>query len=244
MKRDYRKVNYSYEHGDKALPRLIDLVSDIPDPMKGKIMGYLRTHLIIARPGIIKDEINPERSIGSGNIYTDETYVWNDVFINYVDRYNIPVPEEFRTQILNNYDQRMRKHALLRLVDRIEIHNNPYLGFQFHVSITKNGIVRYENNLEDNSLALLKIKPDDARYIIDPITAELFCYDTDEHGTAMIDGYHWEIHFFRNNDLISKVEGWLDEDEWKYKQIRKIVGFAERIISKNLGKCYMTFYNH
>jgi hypothetical protein len=31
-------------------------------------------------------------------------YFWNDAFINYVDRYNIPVPEEFRNHILKKLE--------------------------------------------------------------------------------------------------------------------------------------------
>ena len=53
MKR--KPVNYSYEHGDETLPHLKDLVSDIPDPMKEKILEYLRTHCILACSGMIKD---------------------------------------------------------------------------------------------------------------------------------------------------------------------------------------------
>ena len=96
MIREIRSVYYSYERGDESLPHLKDLVSKDPDPMKDKIMDYLRTHCIAACPGIVHDEINPDKVIGCGNRYSDGTYYWNDVFFNYVDRYNIPVPEEFR----------------------------------------------------------------------------------------------------------------------------------------------------
>ena len=169
MKREHKPVNYSYEHGDVSLPHLKDLVSESPDPMKEKILGYLRTHCTVTCPGIVKDEINPEITIGYGNIYSDGTYYWNDVFFNYVDRYNVPVPEDFRNHILENYDQRMKRHALLRLIDRVEIHNNPYLGYEYNVCIEKSGVIRYRNNTDCADGAVLLIKAEDAQYIIDEL---------------------------------------------------------------------------
>ena len=244
MKHEHIQVKYLYEHGDESLPHLKDLVSDVPDPMKSKIMGYLRTHCILACPGIIKDEINPDKTIGCGNLYSDGTYFWNDAFFNYVDRYNIPVPEAFREHILNNYNQRMKRHTLLRLVDRVEIHNNPYLGYQYDVSIEKSGVIRYQNNTDCKDGAVLLIKADDAEYIIDPIMTELFCYDTDDHGRAIIDGYHWEIMFYRKEELIDKVEGWPNEDTWRYGRFKSIIEFAERYIPKDLGSGQMNYYKN
>ena len=117
MKREHRQVNYSFEHGDKSLPYLKDLVSETKDPMKSKIMAYLRVHCVMLTPGVIQDEINPDKTIGYCHRFSDGTYWWNDVFCNYVDRYNIPVPEEFRNHILANFNQRMKRHAWLKLVD-------------------------------------------------------------------------------------------------------------------------------
>lgn len=235
MRHEYIQVKYSYEHGDELLPHLKDLVSDTPDPMKEKIMAYLRTHCILACPGVIKDEINPEKTIGYGNLYSDGIYFWNDAFFNYVDRYNIPVPVGFRNHILANFDKRMKRHTLLKLIDHVEIHNNPYLGYTYDVSIEKSGVIRYQNSTDCRDGAMFFIKADDAEYIIAPIMTELFCYDTDEHGAAIIDGYHWEILFYHKGELIDKVEGWPNEDKWRYGCFKGIVEFAERYILKNLG---------
>ena len=90
--------------------------------------------------------------------------------------------------------------------------------------------------------AVLLIKADDAEYIIDPIMTELFCYDTDEHGAVIIDGYHWEILFYRKDELIDRIEGWPNEDMWRYRRFKEIVEFAERYIPKDLGSSQMTFY--
>lgn len=242
MKREHKPVKYSYEHGDESLPHLKDLVSDSPDPMKGKLLGYLRTHCILVCPGIVKDEINPEITIGCGNIYSDGTYFWDDVFFNYVDRYNVPIPEAFRKHILENYNRRMKRHALLRLIDRLEIHNNPYLGYEYNVGIEKSGVIRYQTNTDCRDGALLLIKAEEAQYIIDPIMTELFCYDTDEHGEAMIDGYHWKLKFFIKDELVDEIEGWPNEDNWRYGQLKRILEFAERYIPKNLGSNQMNFY--
>ena len=195
MKRENKQVLYSFESGEDSLPHLKDLVSEVEDPEKSRILSYLRLHCILACPGIIRDEINPEKTIGCGNIFSDGTYFWNDAFTNYADRYNIPVPDEFREHLLQNFTARTKRHMLLRLVDSIEIRNNPYLGYRYNVRIYKNGVIKYENIEDCKDGAVMYIKPEDAEYIIDSITTELFCYDADNHGKAMIDGYHWKIIF-------------------------------------------------
>lgn len=243
MKREIRQVNYSYEHGDESLPHLKDLVSETPDPEKSKIVAYLKTHCVLAQPGVKFDEITPGKVIGYGNIFSDGVYYWNDVFTNYVNRYNIPVPQEFRQHILDNFNYRMKRHALLRLVDCVEIRNNPYLGYQYEVSVSKKGIIKYRNNTDCKDGALLMIKADDAAYIIDPIMTELFCYDADEHGRTIIDGYHWELIFYRKDQIIDRIEGWPGEDKWRYGRFRSIVEFAERFIPKDLGSKNMNYYS-
>lgn len=242
MKHEHRQVNYSYEHGDESLPLLKNLVSETQDPMKSKLMEYLKTNCIIACPGIIEDEINPGNIIGCGNQYSDGIYFWDDVFFNYVDQYNIPVPEEFRNHILENFDRRMKRHALLQLIDRVEIHNNPYLAFEYNFSIEKSGVIWYRNNTDCKDGAVFLIKADDAQYIINPGMTELFCYDTDEHGVVMIDGHHWEILFYRKDELVDKIEGLSGEDKWRYGKFREIVELSERYIPKALGYELMNLY--
>lgn len=239
MKRDNKQIAYSYENGDETLPHIKDLVSDIPDSEKSIIMSYLKTHCIVACSGIIYDKINPDEVIGVGNIFSDGTYIWNDEFYNYVDRYNIPIPKEFRDHILKNFSSRMERHMQMSLIDSVEIQNNPFLGYQFNVRINKNGIINYKNNIDCKDGTVIYIKPDEARYIIDPIMTELFCYDSDEHGRAIIDGYHWKIIFYKDSEIIDKIEGWSGEDKWRYEEFKSIIKFAERYVLKNLGLEYM-----
>ena len=54
-------VPYAYEHGDKTLPRLRDLLSKTLDPDKERIFAYLKTNCFAACPGIFHDEITPAR---------------------------------------------------------------------------------------------------------------------------------------------------------------------------------------
>lgn len=242
MKREIKQVAYSFEHGDESLPHLKDLVTDTQDPEKSKIITYLETHCQCACAGIIHDEINPNEVIGVGNIFSDGTYFWNDVFTNYVHKYNIPVPKEFREHILENYNARMKRHAQLRLVDCVEIYNNPYVGYRYNVRIYRNGVIKYQNNTDCSDGAVLYIKPEDTQYIIDPIMTEIFCYDADEHGTAMMDGYHWKLTFYKNSEVIDEIEGWPNEDRWRYGEVKGIIEFAERYIPKDLGSAQMNFY--
>ena len=242
MKREESPVAYSYEHGNESLPYLKNLVSDTPDPEKNKIMAYLKTHCLAACSAVIPDEINPSKVIGTGDLFCDGTYFWNDVFANYVDRYNIPVPKEFRQHILDNFDNRMERHTLLSLIDSVEIRNNPYLGYIYGARIYGNGVIEYQSTEDCPDGAVMYIKPEDAQYIIDPIMTELFCYDADEHGEASIDGYHWKITFYRGSEIVEVIEGGPNEDLWRYKEAKRIIEFAERSISKDLGSQLMDYY--
>ena len=239
MKRDCIEVKYSFEHGDSSLPHIKDLVSTTEDPEKSRILTYLRTQCICVCPGIVKDEISTDKTIGCGDVYSDGTYVWDDVFTNYVDQYNIPVPLEFREHILKNFDDRIKSHALLRNVDRVIINNNPYLGYSFDVRINKSGSVFYNNNSDCVGGQLIYLDPNDSKYIIDPIMSELFCYDADNHGSAIIDGYSWNIQFYIKDNLIKTISGHEGEDTWRFEEIKRILEFVERYINKDLGVSYL-----
>ena len=241
MKRQTKFVAYSFEHGDESLPHLKDLVSEIEDPEKSKILSYLRIWCPLSCPGIVHDEINPDRVIGDGSIFSDGTYCWNDVFINYINKYNIPVPAEFRTHILNNFSPRMKRHAILRSIDCVEIINDPNSDCHFDARIYRNGIIKYYGNdgSEDSEFS---IDSEDTRYIINPIMTELFCYDADNHGSPDISGYHWKMVFYRKDEVIDIKEGWPKEDRWRYEEAKGIISFAERYIPKELGAGFMRFY--
>ena len=235
MKREYRHVNYSAEHGDPARPHLSELVSEIPDPEKGRILSYLRVHCVAVSPGKKEDEISPGRSIGSGDIYSDGIYWWDDVFTNYVDRYNIPVPEPFREHILNNFEDRMKAHALLRATDSVKIECLPIPERSYAVYIEKTGRITYQDGKECSEGAVQLIDPKDAEYIFTPVMEELFCYDTDEHGRPCADGYHWKLTFFREGTVIKEIEGWPGEDPWRYGTAVRILKFTERYAGIDLG---------
>lgn len=243
MKRENRLIAYSFEHGDESLPHIRDLVSDIPDSEKNRIISYLKTHCVMACAGMIQDQINPEQVIGFGNVFSDGTYFWNDEFCNYVDKYNIPVPEEFRGHILENYTARMKRHKQLKLIDSVEIQNNPCFGYRYRVRIYRDGVIAYQNAEDCVDGAVMYSKPEDAQYIIHPMMEELFCYDADEHGTAGIDGYHWKIIFYEKDKVVEEMEGWPGENRWRYDEVRKIIEFAERFVGRELGAAEMDFYS-
>ncbi len=239
MKRNNIKVAFAYEYGDKSLPPIKELVSDNQDSEKRKILDYLQENCVLTCPGIVTDIINPDKSIGYGNVFSDGVYYWTDVFINYVDRYNIPVPEKFRNHILSNYEVRRKRHMLLRMVNCLEICNNAAYDKRFIVRIHRNGLVEYRDILHGTDDVIMQIDSDIAGYIIDPISTELFCYDSDNHGTPLIDGYHWRLTFSQNNKVIDIIEGTNGEDKWRYDKFKKIVEFAERFIPQDIGSAYM-----
>lgn len=149
------------------------------------------------------------------------------------------MPEAFRAHILRNHTQRTKRHTLLRLVDRMEIDNNPYLGYKYHISIHRNGLLEYWNNTDHKDKTVAIIKGDDAAYIIDPIATELFCYDSDDHGKPIIDGHHWKLTFYKRDKCIDTIEGWSNEDIWRHGEFKDLIEFAERFVPFDLGSRYM-----
>ncbi len=239
MRTDLIPINYAYEYGDHSLPHLKDLISDIPDPEKNKIIKYLKTNCILASSGIIRDVLDSDKTIGAGNVYSDGKYCWNDALIGYVNKYNIMIPEEFRCHILQNYTKRMKCHVLLKMINLIEINNNPCLEHSYSIKIYKKGNYEYLNNTDCIQTVIGKISKENAQYIIDPIMTDLFCYDTDNHGSYVKNGYHWQIRFFKNDELIYETDGWNNEDEWRYIEFRKILNFIERYIPQKLSTDYI-----
>ena len=118
MERSHIDVRFAYEYGDKSLPKIKELVCEKPDSQKKIIPEYLREHCVICCPGTERDIINPDEIIGYGNIYSDGLYYWTDVFINYVDKYNVPVPAEFRKRIMSNYESRRKRHMFSKYTMR------------------------------------------------------------------------------------------------------------------------------
>lgn len=85
----------------------------------------------------------------------------------------------------------------------------------------------------------LRINKETAGHIINPAASELFCYDSDNHGKALIDGYHWKLTFMQNERIIDIIEGTNGEDNRRYNQIKSVIEFAERFIPYDLGSAYM-----
>ena len=90
-----------------------------------------------------------------------------------------------------------------------------------------------------NDDILFRINKETAGHIINPAASELFCYDSDNHGKALIDGYHWKLTFMQNERIIDIIEGTNGEDNRRYNQIKSVIEFAERFIPYDLGSAYM-----
>lgn len=239
MKREYKPIHFAYEYGDTKLPHLKDLVSTQPDAMKSIILDYLRENYTLGCPGIVYDLLDPTCVIGDGSIYTDGIYSWPDYLANYIEKYNIPLPLEFRSHILENYQARKQLHLRLRLINRLVIRYNPIPGHHYELWINRNGGVDYKNSIDCINPVVYILRSKDASWIINPIMSSLFCYDTDNHGTPVIDGYHWEIEFYNAKGLEKVVEGWPGEDPWRQSEIIDALKFIERFIPQSLGtNCY------
>lgn len=240
MERERLPVEFCREYGSGDLPSIYELVSDTPDEKKELILDYLRTNPAVFCPGIVYDLLNASDVIGDGSIYRDDVYYWPDYLAAYVEKYNVQLPKEFRDHILQNYQARKESHLLLQQIDRIEICCYLFLGYRYKFSVSVKGVVEYESNTVNEGKAVLLINSSDAEWLIHSIMTDLFCYDDgNDNGQAMIDGYFWGIDFFIGNEHKKSVTGWPGESPWRWREIRQIIHFAERIIPKDLGGKYL-----
>lgn len=232
-------VCYSQEYGDPTLPKLVDMVSEVPDPCKDIILDYLSQHLVGYCLGIHYDVVNPKKEIGCGHLYTDDRYCWTDCFRNYVQRYNIPVPMEFRRHILENYKSRKSRHDEYRLLSRIIITNQLSVDRCYRICIDQSGEIQYRNSVDCRDEVFFKIEPKDAYYIVHRITETLFCYDQPPTVTKPMEGYHWMVAFYNSTKMVYKAEGWPGEPILRYDEMRRMFQFIERETGKDLGSSYM-----
>lgn len=138
--------------------------------------------------------------------------------------------------------QRTKRHDLLGLVDKVQIENTPYLGYKYKVQIYRNGKVEYSNNTDYKEGVYRFINSNDVTYVIELIMARLFCYDSNNHGEPVIDGHHWKITFYKADKVIDVIEGWTNEDGWRYNEAKRIFEIIERYIALDLGSSYMYAY--
>ena len=128
---------------------------------------------------------------------------------------------------------------LLRMVNRLEIYNEAAYDKRYRVCIHRNGLIEYRDLFQSNDDILFRIKKETAGHIINPAASELFCYDSDNHGKALIDGYHWKLTFMQNERIIDIIKGTNGEDNRRYNQIKSVIEFAKRFIPYDLGSAYM-----
>lgn len=239
LKPNLIRIAFSAEYGDKTLPSLKELSTDIPDENKSIILDYLKTNLILACPGIEHDILDENCIVGRGDQYTDGKHIWPDYLSTYIKKYNIPIPPAFREYILSHYKERKNRHLLFRCTDHVKIKNEPRYDRRFEAQIFRSGNVIYKNHINYPGFTRILISSDDAGYIINPIMEQLFCYDENDHGSPMIDNYHWKIEFYTKKGLSHKTEGWPGENTWRRQEFAMILKFAERYISQSLGSEYM-----
>lgn len=229
------RIGFSSDYRGKSLSSLKAQAVDISDEDKKIILDYLSTNMIWACPGMVRDIFDENCIIGSGHQYTDGKHIWPDYFAAYIRKYNIPIPEEFREYIFKHHEERKKRHLLFKCTDHVKIKNEPRFDRRFEIQIFRNGNVIYKNHLNAPGFMCISIPSDDAAFVINPVMEQLFCYDEENHGSPMIDAYHWEMEFYTKKGLSHKTEGWPGENEWRRQEFARILQFAERCIHQSLG---------
>ena len=92
-------------------------------------------------------------------------------------------------------------------------------------AVKTEGLLYTHQPLHSNDDILFRINKETAGHIINPAASELFCYDSDNHGKALIDGYHWKLTFMQNERIIDIIEGTNGEDNRRYNQIKSVIEF-------------------
>ena len=230
------RIGFSADYRDKTLP---SLASDIPDENKDIILDYLNTNLIAVCPGIVYDIFDENCVVGSGDLYTDGKHIWPDYLSTYIKKYNFLIPQKFREYILKHHKERKKRHLLFKCTDHVKIKHEPGFDGWYEAQIFRSGNVIYKNHINSPGFMCISILPDDAAYIINPVMEQLFCYDEDNHGSPMIDAYHWEIEFYTKKGLSHKTEGWPGENTWRRQEFAMILKFAERYIYQSLGSEFL-----
>ena len=86
--------------GYESIPLLVDNISDEPITHKDEIVSYLNgCECNFASSAISRDVFTGE-AIGPGGSRYDEEYEWGNCLAHYVDKYNLKLPDEFVSHIL------------------------------------------------------------------------------------------------------------------------------------------------
>lgn len=93
-------IGFFSEHHGKDYPNFQSTPNDIPNKMK--ILTYMRNcKVIAAAPGIMKDIFTGKRIPGEMLAYSDGKYYWGAEAIYYFEKYNLKLPDDFLSEIIN-----------------------------------------------------------------------------------------------------------------------------------------------
>jgi len=80
---------------------------------KAEVLTYLRTAKpVTMSPGINQDFFDPTKTVRGETTRTDGVYIWGDFLADYVDRYDVALPDEF--------EQHMESHGW-RLPENLDV---------------------------------------------------------------------------------------------------------------------------
>jgi hypothetical protein len=81
----------------RALPSLVDALSESPQENEDKIVAYLRSGICLgARGCYVADVLDPTSRLPFvAHSYTDGTYFWRLDIAHYVEKYHLRLPPEF-----------------------------------------------------------------------------------------------------------------------------------------------------
>lgn len=88
-------VELGYEHHANA-PSIVAARGKRSRAHKVEVLAYLRkAKPVTMSPGINEDFFDPTKTVRGETTRTDGVYIWGDFLADYVDRYDVELPEEF-----------------------------------------------------------------------------------------------------------------------------------------------------
>jgi hypothetical protein len=95
-------VELGYEHHANP-PSIVAARGKRVHGHKPEVLAYLRTaRPISVSPGINQDYFDPTKTVRGETLRTDGVYLWPDYLADYVDRYDVALPEAFEKHMADN----------------------------------------------------------------------------------------------------------------------------------------------
>lgn len=123
--------------------------------------------------------------------------------------------------------------------DKLQIENNPYLGYRYKAIICRNGVIKHSNNTDCVDGVMKFVNRQITEQIIECVIVKIFSNHFDNCGKPVVDGNHWKLTLYKSDEVIQAVECWSTEDWLLNNTIKCIFECIEKCVLCDLGSAYI-----